>query len=214
MQELFRDAGWVAYPLALCSILALGVILERLYTLSRLRRIDDHAFVVLRESLRGGNDPAPNDPEVEPAPTARIVQSLLPLRGEDAETLLYAGDIALAGQRLRLRQYLGTLATIGATAPFIGLFGTVLGIMTAFEGMSQSGLSGEKMSAGIAEALSATALGLLVAVPSVVAYNYFTGRVQSLMLHVQGHVAQLAPFLRGGGGTTSVPNREKAGVQR
>ena len=72
-------------------------------------------------------------------------------------------------QRLRLRKYLGTLATIGSTAPFIGLFGTVLGVMAAFQAMSKSGLSGETMAAGISEALSATALGLLVAIPAVMA---------------------------------------------
>jgi biopolymer transport protein ExbB/TolQ len=106
-----------------------------------------------------------------------------------------AADIALSLQRLRLRRYLGTLATIGSTAPFIGLFGTVLGVMVAFQGMSRSGLSGEMMAAGISEALSATAVGLLVAVPSVIAYNYFLGRVQALLLHIQGHVARLAPLL-------------------
>ena len=129
------------------------------------------------------------------------------MRGTSQDALFQAGDIALASQRLRLRQYLGTLATIGATAPFIGLFGTVLGIMRAFDAMSQAGLSGERMSAGISESLSATALGLLVAVPSVIAYNYFTGRVQGLLLHVQGHVAQLAPLLN------QTPACEKAEVR-
>jgi biopolymer transport protein TolQ len=120
------------------------------------------------------------------------------MRGASNHSLQQAADIALSMQRLRLRRYLGTLATIGSTAPFIGLFGTVLGIMQAFYGMSQGGgLSGERMAAGISEALSATALGLLVAVPSVIAYNYFLGRVQGLLLHVQGHVARLVPMLHG-----------------
>jgi biopolymer transport protein ExbB/biopolymer transport protein TolQ len=121
--------------------------------------------------------------------------ALLPLRGASPDTRAQAADIALAQERLRLRRYLGTLATIGSTAPFIGLFGTVLGIMRAFEEMSRAGLSGERISGGIAEALSATALGLLVAVPAVIAYNYFTGRVQAFLLHVQAHVARLAPLL-------------------
>jgi len=207
MQQLFQDAGLVAYPLGLCSVLALGIILERAYTLARMRRLDDQAFLQLRDALALPDTTPRTDEKTSVAPTARILHTLEPLRGTSEDALFHAGDIALASQRLRLRQYLGTLATIGSTAPFIGLFGTVLGIMSAFESMSQTGLSGEKMSAGISEALSATALGLLVAVPSVIAYNYFTGRVQALLLHVQGHVAQLAPLLN------QPPAREKAEVR-
>jgi biopolymer transport protein ExbB/TolQ len=115
------------------------------------------------------------------------------LKGATKEGIFEATDIALSLQRLRLRRFLGTLATIGSTAPFIGLFGTVLGVMAAFQAMSKSGLSGETMAAGISEALSATAVGLLVAIPSVMAYNFYLGRVQSLMLIIQGHVARLIP---------------------
>jgi biopolymer transport protein ExbB len=195
MQELVQNAGITAYPLVICSVLALGIILERLYALWRLRQQEDQAFWALLKSLKHGDDAPLRDPALAPAPVAHMIEALLPLRGESPETLMQAADIALSLQRLRLRRYLGTLATIGSTAPFVGLFGTVLGIMDAFHEMSRVGLSGEKISGGIAEALSATALGLLVAVPSVIAYNYFTGRVQALLLHVQGHVARLAPLL-------------------
>ena len=195
MLELFQDAGWVAYPLGICSVLALAISLERLWVLSRLRQLEDRAFQELQTTLRRGSGATP-DRAIAEAPVARMMEALTPLRGEPQETLFEAAGIALSLQRLRLRRYLGTLATIGSTAPFIGLFGTVLGIMTAFAGMSESGLSGEAMAAGISEALSATALGLLVAVPSVIAYNYFVGRVQALLLHIQGHVARLTPLLR------------------
>ena len=192
MLELFREAGWVAYPLGLCSVLALGIILERFYTLARLRQLEDRAF----EALQAAQGVAPlTDPALEAAPVARVMDALRPLQGASEEMILQATDLALSLQRLRLRRYLGTLATIGSTAPFIGLFGTVLGVMVAFKGMSQAGLSGETMAAGISEALSATAVGLLVAVPSVIAYNYFLGRVQALLLHIHGHLARLAPRL-------------------
>jgi biopolymer transport protein TolQ len=124
-----------------------------------------------------------------------VVGALAGLRGQEPEAIREAAEIALALQRLRFRRYLGTLATIGSNAPFIGLFGTVLGVMTAFQAMSKSGMTSENMAAGISEALSATALGLLVAIPSVVAYNYFLGRVNALMLHLQGHVARLTPLI-------------------
>ena len=195
MFELFREAGWVAYPLGVCSVLVLGIILERFYTLARMKQLEDRAFTALQGTLRAGDDAALRNPEIAAAPVTRVMESLTPLRGSSEDTIQQAADIALSLQRLRLRRYLGTLATIGATAPFIGLFGTVLGVMVAFQAMSQSGLSGEMIAAGISEALSATAVGLLVAVPAVIAYNYLTGRVQAMLLHIQGHMARLAPLL-------------------
>lgn len=79
----------------------------------------------------------------------------------------------------RLERYLGSLATLGNISPFVGLFGTVLGIIRAFEAISKTGFGGlGTVSAGIAEALVATAAGLFVAIPAVMAYNYFLGRVK------------------------------------
>jgi biopolymer transport protein ExbB len=195
MLELFTQAGWVAWPLGFCSVLALGIMLERLYTLNRLREIEDRAFMILQLALEKGDDALLHDPKIAPAPVTAVIKSLSEMRGASTTSLAHAADIALSMQRLRLRRYTGTLATIGATAPFIGLFGTVMGIMIAFQGMSQQGLSGERMAQGISEALAATALGLVVAVPSVIAYNYFVGRVSALLLHIHGHVARLTPLL-------------------
>jgi len=196
MLELFQRAGWVAYPLGLCSILALAIILERVFTLARLKQMEDRAFMLLQLALEKGDHGMLRDPAIAPAPLTQVIESLTEMRGASEDALQHAAEIALSMQRLRLRKYLGTLATIGSTAPFIGLFGTVLGVMTAFQGMSQAGLSGETMAAGISEALSATALGLLVAIPSVIAYNYFVGRVQGFVLQVHSHTARLAPLLR------------------
>ena len=192
--SLFHNAGIVRYPLLICSVLAVAVILERLWTLGMLRKLEDETFEGLKSALAQGRSDALNNPEFAGAPVVQILHALAPLRGESEETLATAADIALALQRMRLRRFLGTLATIGSTTPFVGLFGTVLGVMAAFQGMSKSGLNGDAMASGIAEALSATAFGLLVAVPSIVAYNYLVGRVQLMLLHVQAHVAQLAPL--------------------
>jgi len=191
--ELFMKAGWSAIPLGVCSVLALAIILERLYVLGRLGALERRAYHTLR-TQRGAM--ASFDPALSTAPCAEVMDSLTELRGADRDVLQQAAEIALSMQRFRLRRYLAVLATIGSIAPFIGLFGTVLGVMAAFQGMSQAGLSGEGMAAGISEALSATALGLLVAIPSVVAYNYFLGRVQGMLLEIQNHVARLTAGLQ------------------
>jgi len=209
MQQLFFDAGMVAWPLGIASVLALGIILERLWTLGRLRRLEHRAFEALQMGLQRGDLTPLADPELAAAPVTQIVGSLTDLREASDEAIGRAAEIALSLQRMRLRRYTGTLATIASTAPFVGLFGTVVGIMTAFEGMSagsgQAGVDNQALMTGIAEALSATALGLLVAVPSVIAFNYFVGRVQGMLLEVNGHVARLAPLLRGAGTSTLPP---------
>ncbi len=192
--SLFHNAGIVRYPLLICSILAVAVIFERLWTLAMLRKLEHDTFEGLKTALAQRGAEALTSPEFAGAPVSQILHALTPLRGESEDTIATAADISLALQRMRLRRFLGTLATIGSTTPFVGLFGTVLGVMAAFQGMSKSGLNGDAMASGIAEALSATAFGLLVAVPSIVVYNYLVGRVQMMLLQIQAHVALLAPL--------------------
>jgi len=193
--DLLKNAGVVAIPLLLCSIVSLAIVLERLVVLMNLRRAEEEAYDALSKANPRSWPDILRDPKYAAAPVVAILASLMPLAGMPHETISQAADIAIAMQRVRLRRFLGTLATIGSTSPFIGLFGTVLGVMGAFRGMSHSGLSSDKMAGGISEALSATALGLLVAVPSVVAYNYFAGRVQAMLLTVHADVARTTPRL-------------------
>lgn len=125
---------------------------------------NSHVARVLGESLR---EVAPllDDPR---AAGAAIVSAE---RSVEREQILLAND---------LKSGLGMLATIGATAPFVGLLGTTLGIVNAFMGMGESGAGLEAVSTGIAEALIATAIGLIAAIPAVWLYNYFTGRLDTL----------------------------------
>lgn len=95
-----------------------------------------------------------------------------------------------------MKQGLGELATIGSTAPFIGLFGTVVGIINAFRGIAASGSGGiASVSSGIAEALIATALGIFVAIPAVMAFNYFTNTLERFNLEMSNTAAELVDFL-------------------
>jgi biopolymer transport protein TolQ len=116
-------------------------------------------------------------------------------RREDAARRAIRGALAAQGQLLS--QSLSFLATCGNTAPFIGLFGTVWGIMTSFH---QIGLKGSASLAtvapGIAEALIATAAGLAAAIPAVMAYNYFLGQVRQLETELEGFARDLLDFLK------------------
>ncbi len=95
-----------------------------------------------------------------------------------------------------LKRGLAGLATIGATAPFVGLFGTVVGIINAFQGMALTGSGGiGAVSAGISEALIATAFGLFVAIPAVWAYNYFTTKVEGFTVEMDNSASELIDYM-------------------
>jgi biopolymer transport protein ExbB/biopolymer transport protein TolQ len=97
---------------------------------------------------------------------------------------------------IQLKRGLGFLATIGSTAPFIGLFGTVAGIINAFRNIAATGSGGMSVvSGGIAEALVTTALGIFVAIPAVVAFNQFTGRIETFQVQMNRASSQLVNCL-------------------
>ena len=125
---------------------------------------NSHVARVLGESLR---EVAPllNDPRAAGAAIVSCERSV------EREQILLANE---------LKSGLGILATIGATAPFVGLLGTTLGIVNSFMGMAAHGGGLEAVSSGIAEALIATAIGLIAAIPAVWLYNYFTARLDTL----------------------------------
>jgi biopolymer transport protein ExbB/TolQ len=92
------------------------------------------------------------------------------------------------------RDNLGVLATVGATAPFVGLFGTVIGIINAFAKMASEGGGLASVSAGISEALVTTAAGLLVALPAVWAYNYFQNRVERFTVEMSNSGSEMSMY--------------------
>ena len=113
-----------------------------------------------------------------------------------------------------LKSKLAGLGTIGSTAPFVGLFGTVVGIIGAFRGMAASGSGGlGAVSAGIAEALVTTAVGLLVAIPAVWLFNYFTGRVERFQVEMGNSSSELVDFfLKKHGASVGVGTTKTAGA--
>jgi biopolymer transport protein ExbB/biopolymer transport protein TolQ len=97
---------------------------------------------------------------------------------------------------IQLKRGLGFLATIGSTAPFIGLFGTVVGIINAFTSLAAAGSGGMAVvSGGIAEALVSTALGIFVAIPAVVGFNHFTGKIENFHVEMNRASSQLVNCL-------------------
>ncbi len=174
---------WVLWLLVLLSILSVAVMVERAIAMSGRLGDFDRLSEKLRQALASGDGKGARDilgvPRCPEVRVALVGLAELP-RGSTAAIEAMAS--ARSRERLALEKHLGVLGTLGNNAPFIGLFGTVLGIIKAFADLSKSqgGGAGVVM-AGIAEALVATAVGLMVALPAVVAFNIFQGRIRRTM---------------------------------
>jgi biopolymer transport protein ExbB len=177
--------GWLAtYPLLAFSVLTVGIILERMWSLRRV--ITDTLGLAGRicPVLERGDfgQGLQSAQEVIDSPAGRIFADVLARHQSDS--LEYLADLTEEKRFEELEALKGPLwilATVGASAPFIGLFGTVIGIIKAFHNMALMGSGGfSVVAAGISEALVATALGLGVAIIAVIFYNYFQTRIERI----------------------------------
>jgi len=117
------------------------------------------------------------------------------ISGEEIEASKRALERAEAIVHAELKRGVSTLATIGSTAPFVGLFGTVVGIINAFKGITQSKSTGlAAVAGGISEALVTTAVGLFVAIPAVWMYNYFSGRIEAFDVEMGNSSSELVDY--------------------
>jgi len=174
------EAEWVLWLLILLSLISVTVMVERAVFYRRHAVNGDEIRLQLAKLLDAGDYAGAAEflQKYDSLETNVVLFGLREYRkGPDAVEDLLTG--AESKERMRYNRRLSFLATVGSNAPFIGLFGTVLGIIRAFQdlGANFADASGTVM-AGIAEALIATAVGLLVAIPAVVAYNYFVGVVK------------------------------------
>ncbi len=173
MWELLKQGGVVMYPLGLCSLLTIGILIERLWHFMRADRDPQAVLSRAQAALAKQGNPGAQWRD-EPAPAVRVVGAALARRSEPRDVLEDHLRTTLASENLRLGAHLGIVGTIGNIAPFIGLFGTVLGIIRAFRDIGQVGAAGPAVVAtGISEALIATAAGLVVAISAVIVYNLF-----------------------------------------
>jgi biopolymer transport protein ExbB len=188
-----QQGGVAMYPLVLASVLSVAIALERIITLYRAVRADRELVSTLTSLLKQGQvKQAAEKCSAGASPLARVMQiALVPLQGDGVERQK-AVDRALVRETGLLERYLPVLATIGSVAPFVGLLGTVLGIMRAFRDIGLAGSAGGAVvAAGIAEALVTTATGLFVAVVAVIAYNHLMTWAQSVITSTQLNVEEL-----------------------
>ncbi len=201
-------AKLVAIFLILMSVYSLGLFIERMLLFRAAKKQSIDYLPVATKALREGKyreavEAAKRYPKshLGKVLAAGLQQFLFEKEDQpthDAvESVRLAVDRAAALTTAEMKKGLGILATIGSTAPFVGLFGTVIGIINAFTGMAATGSGGiGAVSAGISEALITTAVGLAVAIPAVWIFNYFTGLVEFFGIEMANSSSELIDFFQ------------------
>lgn len=199
MFELIKAGGWAMWPLMLCSVAALAIIGERFWSLQR-KYVCPSNLVPQVEQWLSRNDLDGQKIQLIRAssPLGRVVAAGLANRQQDREIVKEAIEDAGRHATPELERYLRTLGTIAAIAPFLGLLGTVLGMIDMFSGIGTRGIGDPSIVAnGISQALVATATGLVVAIPSVMFYRFFRGRVNELLIDMEQEALKLIEVLHG-----------------
>jgi len=205
LQFALLGANWVLWVLVLMSVASVAIMIERWLFYRGLANQDAGLVKPLADALADDDlDRARSLVRSSPSPGARMVHGLLEGARRSTSALRARIDGARPSEQIRLERNLAFLGTVGANAPFIGLFGTVLEILRVFHLLGEQGVqTGEEakeIMAGISEALVATAIGLLVAIPAVIIYNTFQRRVKRLMSEADGLTNLALAQLSGGPG--------------
>ena len=199
MFSIVSQAGWPIWPLLALSVAAVAIILERLLSLQTKRIIPPELTAQVLQLVRAQADDAlALDKLKVSSPLGRILAQLLQHRTlPDAELRRSVEDV---GQDVAfaLNRYLAGLALIATVAPLMGLFGTVIGMIEIFGSTSPGGNSNPvQLAHGISIALYNTALGLVVAVPSMIFYRHFRGKVDTLLVAMEMQAAKLVEIIHG-----------------
>jgi biopolymer transport protein ExbB/biopolymer transport protein TolQ len=209
---LWKAMGWVARIVVIILFVmsgwSIGVMIDRWMAYSAARKQSRAFAPAVAGALRDGRiDEAIKVAERnKKSHLAKVVTAgLMEFRAHQDSPGAIPGETIEASKRAlerteaivhaELKRGLGGLATIGSTAPFVGLFGTVMGILNAFSGISREHATGlAAVAGGIAEALVTTAIGLLVAIPAVMMFNYLTGRVEAFDVEMDNSSSELIDY--------------------
>lgn len=194
--EIIKAGGVILIILACVSVYSISVILERLYTFRRIAKYYDGLRQKMNIFRKSGDTAAVRDYCLnEESPASAIILSVINSRTSKAERREFAGR-STDKYITDISSRISILATIGSVCPFVGLFGTVLGVMRAFRDLSLSAGAGPSVVAlGISEALVNTAAGLFVAVPAVVFYNWFANKANDFSSDLNWTAEQLIEAL-------------------
>ncbi len=210
MVDIVKSGGWLMLPIILCAIVAMGIILERFWTLQQKRVIpEDLTSKVWGWVKKDQLDQKQVQTLHQGSALGQILAAGLVNRNRERAVLKDA--IEDTGRHVvhELERYLETLGTVAAVTPLLGLLGTVIGMVQVFTAITTHGVGNPTVLAGgIAQALITTAAGLSVAIPSLIAYRYYRSRVDTLVVDMEKEAIKLVEALqrradREGGGNPS-----------
>tara|TARA_Y100001970_G_scaffold252822_1_gene326945 strand:- start:764 stop:1360 length:597 start_codon:yes stop_codon:yes gene_type:complete len=192
--------GWMMVPLFLCSVIATAIVLERFWTLRQdkvaPRSLLNDLLMVSRENLV--DEVFLKRVEVS-SPLGAVLASCMANSQRPRDEVKEIVEEVGRHVAFNLASYLNILGTIASVAPLLGLLGTVLGMIEVFAVITVSGIgqAGE-LAGGISQALVSTAAGLVVAIPTLMFYRYFQGRVETLVISMEKETMRLLEFLQEG----------------
>ncbi|MEE9256258.1 MAG: MotA/TolQ/ExbB proton channel family protein [bacterium] len=198
MIEFLMRGGILMIPLGVCSVLAVAVILERSFSLRSRRVIRLDVLQRVKDLLADNKiGEAMTVCRRQPSVMGRILLSAIMNHDRDREELKTIVEDAGRQEVPALDRYLGVLGTISAVAPLLGLTGTVFGMIRTFAVISEKGIAHpSQLAGGISEALITTATGLVIAIPALIFFNYFTSKADRMVLEIEKHSFRLVDALK------------------
>ena len=207
--DLIKAGGWLMLPILTCSVIAMTIIIERFWMLRRNRVLPARLVRALRSWIQSGMI-NPNitqdslDKLAMGSPLGKIVAAGLMNRSREREIIRESIEDTGRHVSHELERFLNALGTIAAISPLLGLLGTISGMIKIFHVVSSQGNSDfNLLTVGISEALISTAAGLTVAIPSLLFYRYFRGKVDELVVSIEQETMLLVDLLHSSGETAT-----------
>ena len=198
MIDYLTAGGWFMLPLLICSVLLISIVIERIWFLQkRLVRPEGLLRIFINHSKDQSITIQQQDSYVESSSLGELLVTAYRFKDKPRNIVEDKVEEASSNVRMKLERNLNMLGIIASISPLLGLLGTVVGMITVFaninlvDGSSNSDL----LASGISEALITTAFGLLVAVPGLIFYKYFSARVNLHMLNMQNELSRFVDFL-------------------
>jgi len=197
--ELIKAGGWLMLPIILCSIAAMGIIVERLWTLRISRVSPPHLLGQVWRLVKDKKLNAQKLKEIRASsPLGEVLAAGLANSKHGREVMKECIEESASRVIHELERYLSALGTIAAVAPLLGLLGTILGMIEIFSGFMEGGMANPAvLASGIGKALITTAAGLVVAIPAVFFHRFFVRRVDELVIAMEQEAIKLVEVLQG-----------------
>jgi biopolymer transport protein ExbB len=196
--SIIEAAGWPIWPLILCSVIALAIIGERAWSLRRAAVIPKQLLTqVVSEFRQNGVTPEMLARLSAQSPLGQVFAAGLRNIGSSPQVMKESIEETGRAVALELERFLTTLGTIAAIGPLLGLYGTVIGMIEIFGSQTPQGSNPLVLAQGISIALYNTALGLVVAVPSMIFYRYFRAKVDAMLIDMELQALKLVEVIHG-----------------